>query len=84
MSHVGCRYGVIVISLVYKVDHGIISLQLDIDPVTAKTPFFAPENATKWAVSEQWHTYWMERRQEQRHTLSLSSAVTLPNHVANR
>ena len=33
-------------------------LQLDIDPVTAKTPFFAPENATKWAVLEQWHTFW--------------------------
>jgi hypothetical protein len=64
--------------------HAHVRLQLDIDPVTAKTPFFAPENATKWAVSEQWHTYWTKRRQEQRHALSLSGAVTSPNHVANR
>lgn len=63
-------------------------LRLDIDPVTAKTPFFAPENATKWAVLEQWHTYWVKRRQDQRHALSQSGAATSNgspnfNHVAN-
>jgi hypothetical protein len=58
-------------------------LQLDIDPVTAKTPFFAPENATKWAVSEQWHTFWTKRRQEQRHALSQSGAATSNNGSLN-
>lgn len=46
-----------------------------IDPVAAKTPFFAPENAAKWVVQEQWHVYWMERRREQRHALSQSGAT---------
>jgi hypothetical protein len=66
-------------------------LQPDIDPVTAKTPFFAHENAAKWAVPEQWHTYWMVRCHEQRHALSRSGAASSsngsesPNHgVANR
>lgn len=54
-------------------------LQTDIDPLTAKTPFFADENAAKWAVPEQWHTYWMQRRHEQRRALSRSGA----NHVAD-
>jgi hypothetical protein len=60
-----------------------VQLELDIDPVAAKTPFFAPENATKWVVLEQWHIYWMKRRQEQRHTLSQSAATSNgpPNHV---
>ena len=72
--------------LVFRPSRSHAHLQLDIDPVTAKTPFFAPENATKWAVSEQWHTYWMKRRQEQHHALSLSGAsavtsVTSPGQI---
>ena len=50
-------------------------LQPDIDPVAAKTPFFAPENVAKWAVLEQWHVYWTEMRREQRRALSQSGAT---------
>jgi hypothetical protein len=50
-------------------------LQPDIDPVAAKTPFFAPENAAKWAVPEQWHVYWTDMRREQRRALSQSGAT---------
>jgi hypothetical protein len=50
-------------------------LQPDIDPVTAQTPFFSRENASKWAVPEQWHAYRIERRQEQRQALSRSGAA---------
>jgi hypothetical protein len=63
--------------------HAHLRVQPDIDPDTAKTAFFAPENVTKWAVLEQWHTYWMKRRQEQRYALSQSAATNSPpNHVA--
>ena len=50
-------------------------LQPGIDPVTAQTPFFAHENASKWAVPEQWHAYRMQKRQEQRQALSRSGAA---------
>ena len=46
-------------------------LQPDIDPVTAQTPFFAHENASKWAVLEQWHAYQMERCQHQENNTPL-------------
>ena len=61
-------------------------LQVDIDPATAKTPYFSPKNADKWVVLKQWHTYWMIKRQEKRHALSQSGAAIngSPNHyVAN-
>ena len=69
-------------------------LQPDNDPVTAKTPFFAHENAAKWAVPQQWYTYWMERHHsglthDAVHAAAVSSQATgsngseSPNHDAN-
>jgi hypothetical protein len=50
----------------------------EIDPETAKTPFFASGNIEKWAVPEQWHAYLLEKRQ----ALSRSGATDSPNRVA--
>ena len=66
---------------VFHLSHAHPGLQPDIDPVAAKTPFFAHENAAKWVVLEQWHTYRMQRRHEQRHALSRSGAAT--NHITD-
>jgi hypothetical protein len=49
----------------------------EIDPETAKTPFFASENMGKWAVPEQWHAYLMEKRQ----ALSRSGASANGSHA---
>jgi hypothetical protein len=52
----------------------------EIEPETAKMPFFARENVEKWVVLEQWHAYLMEKRQ----ALSRSGANGSPNCVAQR
>ena len=69
------RNGLVHIHLVYLQYRSHAHLRPGIDPVAAKTPFLAPENAAKWAVLEQWHVYWMERHLEQRHALSQSGAA---------
>lgn len=61
---------------------GLCSPSSEIDPETAKMPFFAMENKEKWAVPEQWHAYVMEKRQAlSRSGHGMATANDSPNHV---
>ena len=53
---------------------GAAHLFSEIDPETASSPFFANENAARWAVLEQWHQYYLESRMTVRQALSQSGA----------